>query len=124
MGVDQIYASTQGCRIPNFVHLAAVETVPSLLKEEHAFEIVAILWREHAEEELGRELIEAVPQVVVCGRHPDEVAAHGDEPQGIGPTRTHIENMFQRSSIEYRGVAFIPFGGNGLVQAVNERAPS
>jgi hypothetical protein len=90
------------------------------LHREHALDLEAMLARERAIEELGAELVEAVPELVVRRREDEEPPAGAHHAHAIGERYGKVEDVLERAAVDDRVVALLEARRHRLVHVVGE----
>ena len=73
-----------------------------------------------AVEQLGTELVEAVTKVVVGRREQDEMTPGLEQAHAVADGGREMKDVLQRTPINHDVVLLLPFGGDGLVQIVDQ----
>jgi hypothetical protein len=78
--------------------------------DEHDARLKAVLRRQRAKQELGAELVEAVPDLVVARRRHEQMAADLDRRHAVLQGLGDVEDVLDRAAVEDERVAPLELG--------------
>lgn len=87
---------------------------------DHALDLKAVIGAEHAVEQLGAELVEAVAPPIVPGRVGHESAAGLDHLHAVLDGLRKVEDVFECAAVVNDVEALLEIVGQGLVEIVDE----